>query len=132
MQPLQWYGMLLCALIVRLLYCIKFYCNTFFPILQQQIVMLIACCYNGGSFEISLIFCSFCVTVSLMKNSSHIPTGAISASVVNYCNLWSSYPIWYQFNSPVQDIIVLSKSRLNHVSCSILSKSQHKICKTFI
>lgn len=80
----------------------------FVPIIQNQIVKPIVSCYNGTAF---------CFTISLMKNSSHIPTGAISASAVNYCNLWSSYPSWYRFNGPVQAIIVLSKSRLKHVSC---------------
>lgn len=59
-------------------------------------------------------------TVAPMKNSnSHIPTGTISVSVANYCNLWSGFSSWYQFNRSVLAIIDLSKSRLKQVSCTV-------------
>lgn len=63
-----------------------------------------------------------------MTNSCDIPTGAISAFVVNRCNLCSSFLSWYQFNSSVQAIIFFSKSGLKH---EVPSNSQFEIYKTF-
>lgn len=78
----------------------------------------------GNQFKISLI-----LTGSLMKNSRHVPTEAISASVLNYCNLWLSSPSWHQFIIPVQAINVLYKSRLLH---AIPSNYEQNTRKTFI
>lgn len=61
-----------------------------------------------------------------MKNSRHVPTKAISASVLNYCNLWLSSPSWHQFNIPVQAINVLYKVDYYMQSLQIMSKTHEK------
>lgn len=57
---------------------------------------------------------SFSFMVFLIRKIALFPGGAITVPVVNYCNLRWIYPSWYQFNSPIQAVIVLSKSRLEH------------------
>lgn len=55
----------------------------------------------------------FCLYYGICnKKNWVIPAGTITVSVLNHCNLWWIYPSWYLFNTPVQAIIVLSKSRL--------------------
>lgn len=82
------------------------YCVFFPPIFCWKMFL------NRGNL-LQSVYYFFCLFYGIRnKKNWVIPAGTITVSVVNYCNLWWIYPSWYLFNTPVQAIIVLSKSRL--------------------